>query len=203
MGSLTGAPNNGTNFLDLICATADTPTLSCPKEYAGKNSLTASLKFTGVLQWTNAWTKKKNNATQQTQTLTIKNPLSSDNYTGPEQMQVWMDNLYGTYMFYPKPSDTNWILMPSQSTVSSGNSVTLSAIVTADQHVPFVPSGTVTFFDNFNCANLGSGTVNAETGMVSVPALLTGSGKHTIVAIYSGDTNFFHNNSNSVAITVQ
>jgi hypothetical protein len=40
-------------------------------------------------------------------------------------------------------------------------------------------------------------------GTVSVTAPLTGSGQHTIVAIYSGDLNYFHNNSNPVAVTVQ
>jgi Bacterial Ig-like domain (group 3)/Galactose oxidase, central domain len=191
IGSLTGASNGNTNFLDAIGATTDN----------AKNSLSASLKVSGSLQWTNTWTNKKNNSTLQTQTLTIKNPLTSDHYTGPEQMQVWMDNLYGTYMFYPKPSDTNWILMSSQNTVTSGNSVTLTVVVTADPHVPYIPSGTVTFYDG--CTNLGSGTVDSATGTVSVTAPLSGSGQHTIVAIYSGDTNFFHNNSNSVAVTVQ
>ena len=175
--------------------------LSSQVSATAKNTLLRSLKRSDYLQWTNTWTNKKNNSTLQTQTLTIKSPLTSDNYTGPEQMQVWMDNLYGTYMFYPKPSDTNWILMSSQNAVTSGNSVTLTVVVTADPHVPFIPSGTVTFYDG--CTNLGSGTVDSATGTVSVTAPLSGSGQHTIVAIYSGDTHFFHNNSNSVAVTVQ
>jgi hypothetical protein len=116
-------------------------------------------------------------------------------------MQVWTDNLYGTYMFYPKPSDTNWILMSSQNTVTSGSSITLTAVVTADPNIPFFPGGTVTFYDG--CTNLGNRTINAATGTVSITAPLSGSGQHTIVAIYSGDMNFFHNNSNSVPITVQ
>jgi hypothetical protein len=157
------------------------------------NTFSVSLKATGYVQWTNKWTNVKNNSTLQTQTLSIKNPLSSDNYTGPEQMQVWLDNLYGTYMFYPKPSDTNWILTFSQNT--------LTAYVTADPHIPHVPTGTVTFYDG--CTVLGSGSVNESTGSVSISASLTTSGTHAIVAIYSGDTNFYHNNSNTLAIAVQ
>ena len=94
-----------------------------------QNSISETLKFSGYIQWTNKWTSSKNNSVLQTQDLSIKNPLSTDNYTGPEQMQVWTDNLYGTFMFYPKPSDTNWVLTSSQSTVNSGNTVTLTAMV--------------------------------------------------------------------------
>jgi hypothetical protein len=161
----------------------------------------------GYIQWTNKWTSSKNNSVLQTQDLSIKNPLSTDNYTGPEQMQVWTDNLYGTFMFYPKPSDTNWVLSSSQSTVGSGNTVTLTAMVTADPHVAAVPTGTVTFYDG--CTVLGTANVNTTTGQVSLPVTLPAingpqtTGQHTIQAIYGGDLNFYHNNSNQVVVTVQ
>jgi hypothetical protein len=165
------------------------------------------LKFQGYIQWTNKWTSSKNNSVLQTQDLSIKNPLSTDNYTGQEQMQVWTDNLYGTFMFYPKPSDTNWVLSASRSTVSFGNTVTLTVMVTADPHVPAVPTGTVTFYDG--CTVLGTAIVNTATGSVSLTATLPAingpqtTGQHTIQAIYGGDMNFFHNNSNQVVVTVQ
>jgi hypothetical protein len=117
------------------------------------------------------------------------------------------DNLYGTFMFYPKPSDTNWVLSASQSTVSSRNTVTLTAMVTADPHVPAVPTGTVTFYDG--CTVLGTANVNTATGAVSLTATLPAisgpqtTGQHTIQAIYGGDMNFFHNNSNQVVVMVQ
>ena len=215
--------NIGTNFGplgDLLCATADTNAeisawggackaidTSNSKTQGSQNSLTESLKFKGSVQWTNKWNSSKNNAVLQTEDLSIKNPLSTDNYTGPEQMQVWTDNLYGTFMFYPKPSDTNWVLSSSQSTVSSGSTVTLSAYVMADPHIPATPTGTVTFYDG--CTILGTSIVNAATGNVSINVTLpapTGpqtTGSHTIQAIYGGDTNFFHNNSNPVVVTVQ
>jgi hypothetical protein len=215
--------NIGTNFGplgDLLCATADTNAeisawggackaidTSNSKTQGSQNSLTESLKFKGSVQWTNKWNSSKNNAVLQTEDLSIKNPLSTDNYTGPEQMQVWTDNLYGTFMFYPKPSDTNWVLSSSQSTVSSGSTVTLSAYVMADPHIPATPTGTVTFYDG--CTILGTSIVNAATGSVSINVTLpapTGpqtTGSHTIQAIYGGDTNFFHNNSNPVVVTVQ
>jgi hypothetical protein len=207
--------NIGTNFGplgDLLCATADTGAEitawggacnAIKSSDAGKqNSLAESLKFNGFIQWTNKWTSSKNNSVLQTEDHSIKNPLSTDNYTGPEQMQVWTDNLYGTFMFYPKPSDTNWVLSSSQSTVSSGSPVTLTVLVTADPHVAAVPTGTVTFYDG--CTILGTANVNATTGTVSITAALPQTtGPHTIQAIYGGDTNFFHNNSNQVVVSVQ
>lgn len=33
--------------------------------------------------------------------LSITGPATSDGYTGPTQIQVWKDNVYGTFMFYP------------------------------------------------------------------------------------------------------
>jgi len=65
-----------------------------------------------------------------------------------------------------------------------------------------MPTGTVTFYDG--CTVLGTGSVNAATGTVSITATLTvPTGSHMIQAIYGGDMNFFHNNSNPVVVTVQ
>jgi hypothetical protein len=224
--------NLGTNLGplgDLLCATADTQAEmtawggSCkaintydpssnklPSTDPGsgsQNILSETLKFSGYVQWTNKWTSSKNNSVLQTEDLSIKNPLSTDSYTGPEQMQVWTDNLYGTFMFYPKPSDTNWVLTSSQTTVSSGSTVTLTAMITADPHVAAVPTGTLTFYDG--CTILGTANVNATKGTVSITTTLPApngpqtTGQHTIQAIYGGDMNFFHNNSNPVVVTVQ
>lgn len=205
----------GTNFGplgDLLCATADTqaemttwggackaintnnlPSNKLPTDLGtgSQNFLTEKLQFSGYIQWTNKWTSTKNNSVLQTEDLSIKNPLSTDTYTGPEQMQVWTDNLYGTFMFYPKPSDTNWVLTSSQTTVSSGSAVTLTATVTADPHVAAVPTGTITFYDG--CTILGTANLNTTTGNVSITTTLPApsgpqtSSPHTIQAIYGGD----------------
>ncbi len=213
--------NPGTNLGplgDLLCATVGTgdtpwggacnaiswktPTTTKGTVPGQENSITESLKFKGYVQWTNKWNSSKNNSVLQTEDLSIKNPLYTDNYTGPEQIQVWTDNLYGTFMFYPKPSDTNWVLTSAQTTVNSGSTVALTAYVIADPHVPAMPTGTVTFYDG--CTVLGTGSVNAATGTVSITATLTApTGSHMIQAIYGGDMNFFHNNSNPVVVTVQ
>jgi hypothetical protein len=208
LGTDVGSSTDQNNIFDFLCASSDPsqPSTGCSPAQSGI-SLTAGLKFSGYIQWTNKWNSSKNNSVLQTQDLSIKNPLSTDNYTGPEQMQVWTDNLYGTFMFYPKPSDTSWVLTSSQSTVSSGSTVTLTAMVTADPHVAAVPTGNVSFYDG--CTALGSAIVNTATGAVSLPVTIPAingpqtTGQHTIQAIYSGDSKFYHNNSNQVVVTVQ
>jgi hypothetical protein len=57
-----------------------------------------SQQYTTVTQWSKTIT----NSGSQTANFTIFPPLASDNYTGPTAMQVWKDNVYGTFMFYPE-----------------------------------------------------------------------------------------------------
>lgn len=51
--------------------------------------------------WTNTWSMSTSTGSNQSMSLTIVPPLASDNYTGPTAIQVWKDNLFGTFMFYP------------------------------------------------------------------------------------------------------
>ncbi|MGA7155276.1 MAG: Ig-like domain-containing protein [Acidobacteriaceae bacterium] len=167
----------------------------------GAQTVEQSLTAGEELAWTNRWTTSKNSAVLHTQALTIANPLSSDNYSGPQEVQVWKDNLYGTFMFYPKPSDTSWILTSNQSTIGVGNLVTLSATVTPDPSIPYTPTGTVTFYDG--CVELGSASVNPATGTATFPTTsIVSPGVNTIQAIYGGDTNFYHNSAIPITITV-
>jgi hypothetical protein len=49
----------------------------------------------------NKWSQSNNGGSGQTATLSITGPASTDNYQGPTTIQVWKDNVYGTFMFYP------------------------------------------------------------------------------------------------------
>lgn len=60
-------------------------------------------KLSSTLTWTDTWSKTVSNGTTQSANFTIYRPLATDNYTGPINMQVWKDNVYGTFMFYPVP----------------------------------------------------------------------------------------------------
>jgi hypothetical protein len=38
---------------------------------------------------------------RQNRSYSVTGPQSSDNYTGPVSFQVYRDNIYGSFMFYP------------------------------------------------------------------------------------------------------
>ena len=66
----------------------------------------ALCKQFGALKVTNtATTVTKKSSSQsatsgQTASFSITGPYASDNYTGPTAIQIWRDNIYGSYMFY-------------------------------------------------------------------------------------------------------
>jgi hypothetical protein len=64
-------------------------------------TLTAKLGSTQEWSTTNKWSETISSGTSQSARFTIFPPLSTDNYTGPTAIQVWKDNVYGTFMFYP------------------------------------------------------------------------------------------------------
>jgi hypothetical protein len=65
-------------------------------------SVQAKLSSTAKFIWTNKWSSTVTGGTTQNANFTIVPPLASDNYTGPTAIQVWKDNVYGTFMFYPE-----------------------------------------------------------------------------------------------------
>jgi 2-polyprenyl-3-methyl-5-hydroxy-6-metoxy-1,4-benzoquinol methylase len=77
----------------------------------------------------------------------------------------------------------------------------LTASVTADPSVAYEPTGTVTFYDG--CTVLGTAVLDVATGTGTITATMSQSGTRNIQAIYSGDSNFFHNQAGSVSIRVQ
>lgn len=52
--------------------------------------------YTSVQKSNSAYTAQQG----QTASFSITGPLASDNYTGPTALQVWRDNIYGSFMFY-------------------------------------------------------------------------------------------------------
>ncbi|MBZ5694138.1 MAG: hypothetical protein LAN36_02125 [Acidobacteriia bacterium] len=59
------------------------------------------LKSSTKTTWANKWSELTTQMVGQTAGLSITGPATSDNYTGPTDIQVWKDNVYGTFMFYP------------------------------------------------------------------------------------------------------
>src|SRR5262249_3481327 len=69
----------------------------------------------------------------------------------------------------------------------SGQSVTFSAIVSANAPGSGTPTGTVTFYDG--AIALGTSTLNSNAKATLTISTLS-VGTHAITAVYSGDTNF-------------
>lgn len=89
-------------------------------------------------------------------------------------------------------------LTASATTISTGTSVTFTAIATAGTGSTATPTGTVTFIDGANA--LGSATLSSGTATFSTSALAAGT--HTITASYGGDATFTGSTSSSVTVTV-
>lgn len=66
-------------------------------------SVKEDLKTSNTLTWVNKWSSTFTNTAGQTASASITGPTTADNYTGPVRFQVWKDNVYGTFMFYPVP----------------------------------------------------------------------------------------------------
>lgn len=96
---------------------------------------------------------------------------------------------------------TTTVLTPATTSVSSGNSLQVSAAISASPYVSSLPTGTVSF--------LVDGTSVATATVISgspatVTTTLTGlsAGSHTLEAVYSGDSNYATSTSAPVSITV-
>jgi hypothetical protein len=61
------------------------------------------LHVSTTVTYTDTWSSSVTSGTSQSANFTIYRPLATDNYKGPINMQIWKDNVYGTFMFYPVP----------------------------------------------------------------------------------------------------
>ena len=61
----------------------------------------ATLKVSTTYTVTDMWSSAINSTIGKTASYSITGPASSDNYTGPVSFQVYRDNVYGSFMFFP------------------------------------------------------------------------------------------------------
>jgi hypothetical protein len=61
----------------------------------------ANLKVGTTFTYTNTWSNTVQSGSSQSANIRICRPLASDGYVGPINMEIWKDNVYGTFMFYP------------------------------------------------------------------------------------------------------
>jgi hypothetical protein len=115
--------------------------------------------------------------TQDTATATITGPAASDNYTGPVELDVFQDNLYGTFMFNFVPVQTfTFSVNPASQGVTQGScanyNLQVSTLIAGF-------GGTITF-------QVGGLPANA-TGTFS-PASLSGAGSSLLTVCAPAST---------------
>jgi hypothetical protein len=63
--------------------------------------LSASLQNSSTFTWTNKWSSTQSSKVTKAATVNIVGPAYGSGYNGPTQFNMYQDNIYGTYMFYP------------------------------------------------------------------------------------------------------
>jgi hypothetical protein len=106
-------------------------------------------------------------------------------------------------------SPTTTTLATNLQTALVGTNVILTATVGSSSSIlVLVPTGSVTFYDNYNgvVSTLGTSVLSASGPYASI-AILTSTGlqggTHSIFSIYSGDSNFATSTSGTLIITEQ
>jgi len=110
---------------------------------------------------------------------------------------VFVSGLSGSSLILNQ-GGTNVALTASPSSIEQGQTVSISATVTAVMAGRPQPTGTITLMEG--STNLGSGTLSGGSTTISVSGLAVGT--NTITAVYSGDSNFNVNSSASVTVPV-
>jgi len=93
-------------------------------------------------------------------------------------------------------SVTSLALTPATLTPTAGTSLVVTAAVTATNLGSTQPTGSVSF--TLDGVNQGTAAVNSGAASFTIPPISAGS--HTLVGVYSGDSNY--NTSTSSAITI-
>jgi len=99
---------------------------------------------------------------------------------------------------------TNTAVVATPDAPLLGQSITLTATITASNPYVALATGTVTFYDGgtvLGSAPLSSGSSPATATLTAVPPLALGS--QSIVAVYSGDVGFTESSSSAASLTVQ
>lgn len=151
-----------------------TATTTTSQDYSAEFGVSANLAITKFelklagdkkLTWEDKVGAEATQQAQQTATATITGPEASDNYTGPVQLDVFQDNVYGTFMFNFVPVQTfNFTVNPNSRGVIQGSCTNYNLLV------------------NTLIANFG-GTINFQLSGLPVntsgsfnPASLNGAG---------------------------
>ncbi len=135
-----------------------------------------------------------------TTTATTTSPVGSYAITasGAVDPNYTISYVAGTLTISPDATTT----VASSSTTSTGfgQSVTLSATVTANAPGSGTPTGSVDFFDTTTGDDLGSVALSGGKASLSTASLPVGA--NTIKVTYSGDSNFLSSSASTGTITI-
>ncbi len=106
----------------------------------------------------------------------------------------------GTLTQLVNKDSTTTGVVPSASTPSFGQSVTLAATITANAPGAGTPTGSVDFFDTTTGDDLGSVALSSGKASMSTASLPVGG--NTIKVTYSGDGNFLTSSASTGTITI-
>ena len=112
--------------------------------------------------------------------------LATGNFYGDGATDLLVEDQAGITMLYNQGGST-LTLSASGSSVTQGDTVTLTARLVAAFPSRPVPTGSITFYDGKTA--LGSAALDG-TGTASYTASSLSAGSHTITATYAGDANF-------------
>jgi len=119
------------------------------------------------------------------------------NFYDDNALDVVVDSFYGVDLFLGQ-GGTTLALSTSAPSVAFGSTATLTASVAATMANRPTPTGTVSFYDGTTL--LGTAPVSDGSAIFGAPLQATGT--HSLVAIYSGDSNFNVNTSAPSIVTV-
>jgi hypothetical protein len=135
-------------------------------------------------------------ATFKTSSLTVKTHSITAVYGGDTNFKTSTSSALSQVV---NKASTQVALTASPTTINAGQSVTFTATVTAVTPGGGTPTGTVTFMDGNTV--LGTAPVNSS-GVATFTTTKLSKGKHTITAVYSGDSSFNSLTSTGLVETV-
>jgi len=119
------------------------------------------------------------------------------NFYDDNALDVVVEGGYGVDVFLGQ-GGTTLALSTSASSLTLGSDETLTASVAATMSNRPPPTGTVAFYDGTTLL----GTASVNNGSATFGAPLQATGKHSLLAVYSGDSNFNLNTSSTSTVTV-
>jgi hypothetical protein len=121
------------------------------------------------------------------------------NEDGAQDVAISGDNGSPTVVLFLNQRGTRITLTASSKTPAAGQSLTLTATVSASVAGSGTPTGSVTFKDGTKTL----ATVSLSGGKAKIATSTLAVGKHTITAAYAGNSSFNPHTSTAVVITVQ